>query len=85
MADITEPEVPQGSVDGVIPSNEENSAPMLDVHAPHETIHSWKSFLSHISAIVVGLPIAAAEFTVRLSLMSAEFVPTIAFEVRASC
>ncbi len=31
---------------------------MLDVHAPHETIHTWKSFLTHIAAIVVGLLIA---------------------------
>jgi hypothetical protein len=33
---------------------------MLDVHAPHETIHSWKSFSIHIAAIVVGLLIAVA-------------------------
>ena len=33
---------------------------MLDVHAPHETGHSWKSFLVHIAAIVVGLLIAVA-------------------------
>jgi hypothetical protein len=31
---------------------------MLDVHAPHENIHTWKSFLNHIAAIVVGLLIA---------------------------
>jgi hypothetical protein len=31
---------------------------MLDVHAPHESIHTWKSFLTHIAAIVVGLLIA---------------------------
>ena len=31
---------------------------MLDVHAPHETIHTWKNFLVHIAAIVVGLLIA---------------------------
>ena len=33
---------------------------MLDVHAPHETIRSWKSFFIHIVAIVVGLLIAVA-------------------------
>jgi hypothetical protein len=33
---------------------------MLDVHAPHETIHTWKNFLTHIAAIVVGLLIAVA-------------------------
>ncbi len=36
----------------------EISRPMLDVHAPHETIHTWKDFLNHIAAIVVGLLIA---------------------------
>jgi hypothetical protein len=33
---------------------------MLDVHAPHETIHTWKNFLVHIAAIVVGLLIAVS-------------------------
>jgi len=32
--------------------------PMLDVHAPHESIHTWKDFLIHIATIVVGLLIA---------------------------
>jgi hypothetical protein len=31
---------------------------MLEVHAPHETIHTWKDFLIHIATIVVGLLIA---------------------------
>ncbi len=31
---------------------------MLDVHAPHEPIHTWKSFFIHIATIVVGLLIA---------------------------
>lgn len=31
---------------------------MLDVHPPHETIHTWKSFLIHIATIVIGLLIA---------------------------
>jgi hypothetical protein len=31
---------------------------MLDVHAPHESIHTWKSFFIHIAAIAVGLLIA---------------------------
>jgi hypothetical protein len=31
---------------------------MLDVHAPHETVHTWKDFLIHIATIVVGLFIA---------------------------
>lgn len=40
---------------------------MLEVHAPHEVIHGWKSFLTHIAAIVVGLLIAVGlEQTVEL-------------------
>ena len=31
---------------------------MLDVHAPHETIHTWQNFFIHIATIVVGLLIA---------------------------
>ena len=31
---------------------------MLDVHALHESIHTWKSFFIHIATIVVGLCIA---------------------------
>jgi hypothetical protein len=36
----------------------EVSSPMLDVHTPHEPIHTWKSFGIHILAIAVGLLIA---------------------------
>ena len=36
----------------------ETSAPMLDVHAPHESIHTWKAFFIHIATIVIGLLIA---------------------------
>jgi hypothetical protein len=31
---------------------------MLDVHAPHEPIYTWKGFLIHIATIVIGLLIA---------------------------
>jgi hypothetical protein len=31
---------------------------MLDVHAPHETVHTWKDFFIHIATIVIGLLIA---------------------------
>jgi hypothetical protein len=31
---------------------------MLDVHAPHQALHSWKDFLVHIAAIAIGLLIA---------------------------
>jgi hypothetical protein len=33
---------------------------MLDVHAPHEPLHTWKAFFIHIATIVVGLFIAVA-------------------------
>jgi hypothetical protein len=38
----------------------ENTPPMLDVHAPHEALHTWKGFFIHIATIVVGLFIAVA-------------------------
>jgi len=31
---------------------------MLEVHAPHESIHTWKDFFIHIATIVIGLLIA---------------------------
>jgi hypothetical protein len=31
---------------------------MLDVHAPHETVHTWKDFFIHIATITLGLLIA---------------------------
>jgi hypothetical protein len=31
---------------------------MLDVHPPHETVHTWKAFFIHIATICVGLLIA---------------------------
>jgi len=36
----------------------ENSEPMLDIHAPDQTVHTWKDFFIHIATIVVGLLIA---------------------------
>jgi len=33
---------------------------MLDVHPPHERVHSWKDFFVHIATICVGLLIAIA-------------------------
>jgi hypothetical protein len=53
-------DVPQGAVlpDAEIRSNPEISAPMLDVHAPHEPIHTWKGFVIHIATITIGLLIA---------------------------
>src|SRR5438132_14375526 len=31
---------------------------MLDVHPPHEKVHSWTQFFIHIAAITIGLLIA---------------------------
>jgi hypothetical protein len=36
----------------------EMSESMLEVHPPHESVHTWKSFLIHVATIVVGLFIA---------------------------
>jgi hypothetical protein len=67
MADYVEPENAQRRADGLetaIPPvaetlvSPEISAPMLDVHAPHEAIHTWRSFFIHIATIVIGLLIA---------------------------
>jgi hypothetical protein len=76
MADRAAPEMPQvpadslkaaGPRDAEALSTPEVSAPMLDVHAPHQTVHSWKDFLVHIAAISIGLLIAVGlEQTVEL-------------------
>jgi hypothetical protein len=54
-AESLEPALPQVAE---LPSTPEISAPMLDVHAPHQTVHTWKDFLIHIAAITIGLLIA---------------------------
>lgn len=53
-------DVPQGTVapDAAPRSSPEISAPMLDVHAPHESIHTLKGFVIHIATITIGLLIA---------------------------
>jgi len=38
----------------------ESRPAMIDVHAPHEALHTWKGFFIHIATIVVGLFIAVA-------------------------
>jgi hypothetical protein len=37
---------------------QEQEHPMLEVHAPQEALHTWRGFLIHIAAIVVGLVLA---------------------------
>ena len=39
-------------------SVQETPVPMLDVHSPHEAVHTWKDFFIHIATIVIGLLIA---------------------------
>lgn len=67
MADQTQPGVgqtPADHLEGTGPSGTEASAtpeiatPMLDVHAPHQAVHSWKAFFVHIAAISIGLLLA---------------------------
>jgi hypothetical protein len=67
MADHAEPENAYQRADGVeapappvaeTPDTPEVSAAMLDVHAPHEAVHTWKGFFIHIATIVIGLLIA---------------------------
>src|SRR5882757_2652559 len=40
------------------PTTQEHTIPMLDVHAPHATVHTWKDFFIHLATIVIGLLIA---------------------------
>src|ERR1700731_2894814 len=67
MTDRSGPDMPQGPADSLkaaAPADAdtrsilETSAPMLDVHAPPESIHTWKGFFIHIATIVIGLLIA---------------------------
>jgi hypothetical protein len=69
MPDETQPEMQRvpadnlkaaGPTDAEALSSAEVAAPMLDAHAPHQTVHTWKDFLVHIAAIVIGLIIAVS-------------------------
>jgi hypothetical protein len=54
---------PASVVEAELASNAETpeiSPPMLDVHVPHEVLHTWRGFFIHIATIVVGLFIAVA-------------------------
>lgn len=53
----TAPEIISCPSDEPLPS-QENAPPMLDVHAPHEVVHTWKAFFIHIATIAIGLLIA---------------------------
>src|ERR1700735_2347379 len=57
------PQIPADSAKAEVASDAGTvgmSPPMLDVHAPHEALHTWKGFFIHIATIVVGLFIAVA-------------------------
>lgn len=67
MSDRAEPESPNVTADSPAAtlqadpkanSDPEISRPMLDVHAPHESIATWKGFVIHIATITIGLLIA---------------------------
>src|SRR5580704_4948634 len=67
MTDRSGPDMPLGPADSLkaaappdadTRSISETSAPMLDVHAPHESIHTLKGFFVHITTIAIGLLIA---------------------------
>lgn len=67
MPDHIEPEIPQELGSGLKaaePANSEppliaeKSPPMLEVHAPHEALHTWTGFFIHIATIVIGLFVA---------------------------
>jgi hypothetical protein len=66
MAERAEPGIPQQTADGAtheVPSEAETletPTSMLDVHSPHQALHTWKDFFIHIATIVVGLFIAVA-------------------------
>jgi hypothetical protein len=54
---------PSNSLEAIPPSGksaaiQESENPMLDVHAPHGTVHTWKDFFIHLGTIAIGLLIA---------------------------
>jgi len=51
------PPVEMPAAAGIEPTTE-NSQPMHEVHAPHQSMHTWKDFLIHIAAIALGLLMA---------------------------
>ena len=63
IPDPLSPSLPAGEPSApLLPAapNPEQTTPMIDVHAPHHTVHTWRDFFVHIATIVVGLLIAVA-------------------------
>jgi hypothetical protein len=50
--------VESSALPGIPTTVQEHPKPMLEVHAPHNAVHTWKSFFIHIAIIVIGLLIA---------------------------
>ena len=50
--------VEPSALPGIPTAIQEHPKPMLEVHAPHNDVHTWKSFFIHIATIVIGLLIA---------------------------
>ena len=106
MSDRAEPESPNVTADSPaatlpadpkVNSDPEISRPMLDVHAPHEPIHTWKGFVIHIATITIGLLIAigleqlveyfhhrhqAAAIAEKLKAESYENIATVRSDIR---
>jgi hypothetical protein len=57
-AATTPPEITSPSPASPATPHPAEDTPMLDVHPPHEAVHTWKDFCIHIIAIVIGLLIA---------------------------
>jgi len=58
LPEIGAADVPAPETGTAEPAETGKNALMLDVHPPHEPIHSWKAYLLHMSTIVLGLLIA---------------------------
>jgi hypothetical protein len=57
-SDATSTPAEIGAHPGIPTTVQECQKPMLEVHAPHAVVHTWKDFFIHIVTIVVGLLIA---------------------------
>ena len=60
LAAITRPASANAAKIDVHPAKNPGVEAMLDVHPPHEAIHTWKHFFIHIITITIGLLIALA-------------------------
>jgi hypothetical protein len=76
---------------------QESENPMLDVHAPHGAVHTWKDFFIHLGTIAIGLLIAigleqsvealhhhrqAREMALKLHRESTDNLEVIAYDLK---